>query len=100
MVGACVVGGHGEGGMHGRGMCMVGAMHGKGGACVVGGGVHGRGMHGGWCVWRGGGHAWEERQPLSLLECILVHIFISFLDRICVEETQCQARVRSVQEPM
>ena len=43
--GACVVGGvhGGGGGMHGRGVCLVGG-HG-GGACVVGG-VHGGGMCG------------------------------------------------------
>ena len=59
--GVCMAGAiHGKGvhggGMHGRGVCMAGAMRGKG---VHGGGhawqgnVHGKGMHG------GGGHAWQ-----------------------------------------
>ena len=84
--GVCIAGGiHGgghvwqgvcmAGGMHGGGVCMAGGMHGRSvcmvGACMTGeGGVHGK----------GGGHAWQERQPLQrtvriLLECILVKIF-------------------------
>ena len=74
---------------------MAGGMHGRGGVCDRGvcmagghvwqGGVHGRGVH-------GRGHAWQERQPLQrvvciLLECILVYIlfqinvYVSFTDR-------------------
>ena len=62
-LGVCVVKGgvHGEGGMHGRGTCMAGGVH--------GGGMHGR-VHAWWgcawqegCAWQGvcmaGGHAWQ-----------------------------------------
>ena len=47
--------------MHGRGVCMVGGMHGREhvqqghawqGACAAGD-MHGRGMHGGGNVWQG-----------------------------------------------
>ena len=63
--GACMAGGvwwedmRGKGGMHGRGCAWQGGMHGRRVACVVGGGMHGRGgMHGGGaCV--AGGHAWQ-----------------------------------------
>ena len=56
-----MAGGHAwQGVMHGGG----GGMHGRG-LCMVGGGMHGRGRE------------WQERQPLQrtvhiLLECILV----------------------------
>ena len=86
--GACVTRGvHGReacmvGGMHDRRACMARGVHGRGhewwGACMVGS-VHGWGacMAGGHAL-RGGGHAWQERQPLQwtvriLLEYILVN---------------------------
>ena len=88
-----------QGGMHGRGACMMGGVHDWGrGACVAGG-MHGRGvcmageggMHGGG-VCMAGGCAWpgdvlgrgacvpqqilrdtvNERAVRILLECILV----------------------------
>ena len=84
--GGCMAGGHVWGG------CMAGGMHGRGawgmhGGCMYGrvcvwlvGGVHGSGMCmvGGMC---GGGHAWQEIQPLQrtvciLLECILVEVLL------------------------
>ena len=49
---ACVKNSVHGGGMHGRGMYVVGGMCGKG-ACMAGG-VHGGGMH-------GRGHAWQGR---------------------------------------
>ena len=61
--GCVCVGGVWQGGVHGRGVCMVGGMHGRG--CVAGG-MCGRGhawqwvggIHGG--VVHGRGHAWWE----------------------------------------
>ena len=77
--------------VHDRG----GGLHGRGGACMVGGhawwgcvtgGMHGRGcVWWGGCAWQGacvaGGCVWQERRPLQrmvriLLECILVISFI------------------------
>ena len=63
--GACVVGVHGEGGMHGGGYVWQGDMCGSG-ACVA----WGNAWWGGTCV--------QERHPLKqavcvLLECILIH---------------------------
>ena len=37
-----MVGGAWQGGVHGRGACVVGVMHGRG-ACVARGGMHGGG---------------------------------------------------------
>ena len=51
-----------RGGVHGRGVRMVGGMN--GGGCMAGGGMHGRGVcMVGVCVWQGvcmaGGHVWQ-----------------------------------------
>ena len=55
--GACVV----KGGMHGKGACVAGGMHGEGGMCGKGacmvGGMHGGGMHGRGHAWWG--HSWQ-----------------------------------------
>ena len=84
-----------RGAMCGRGVCVVGGMHGRGhvwrgacvavGSCMAGGGHAWQGgMHGRGHVWQGavqgrvcGGNAWWERWPLQrtvriILECILV----------------------------
>ena len=103
--GVCMVGGHvwqaghaWQGGMHGRGACMVGGMHGRG-VCMAGGAWQG-GMHGKGGMCSGGGHCGRgacmvggmhgmhtapqqilqdtvnERVVHILLECILVFTFI------------------------
>ena len=55
--GMCDKGGHAwQGGIHGKGACVVGGMH-KQGACVA------------------GGHAWQERRPLQRMVRILLKCF-------------------------
>ena len=75
--GACMAGGHGRGGMCGRGHVWQGGVW--QGACMAGG-----------CAWQEG-HAWQEGQPLQqavriLLECILVDqpIYQSGRKRSCL----------------
>ena len=68
-----MVGGMDGGGMHDKG-------HAWQGVCLAGG-VHGRVMHGRGHVWQES--AWQERQPLQwmvciLLECILVIVLFKY----------------------
>ena len=95
-----------QGGVHSRGACMAGGMHGRGHAwqgcawqgrvACMAGGMHGvrhawqgacmaGGMCGGRCVWKGGmhggmhgkgGHAWQEKQQLQWVIRILLECIL------------------------
>ena len=88
--GACMTWGHvWQRGMHDMGACVVGVC--VVGACVAGGCVWQGVMHGRRCAWQGcmaigawqgvcvagGGHAWQEREPLQRTVCILLECILA-----------------------